>query len=154
MLPRRRSASSFLPALVSSRWPLLSASSTTPTWEFDYAYPLPTDPAYCLRVLDVYNPSGYAWKVEGRSILTDIEAPIKIKYIVQVTDPGEMDAMFRDTLAAYLAQEWAENLAKSNEVQASMRKSFETKLFPARSVDGQEGTPDALITNDWTDARY
>ena len=131
----------------------LSASTTTPTWGYDNAFPLPTEPSYCLRVVEVQNPNDKAWRIEGRTIVTDMGAPLNILYVQRVGDPNEMDSDFRDALSSFLAMNWAERLTKSADVYSMMTQQFNLKIKPARSVDGQEGTP-PVVNYSWIESRF
>ena len=118
-------------------------------------YALPTDP-YCLRVLEMEHPD-FIFKIEndatsGRVLLTD-EATAKILYIARVTDPTLFDAMFVETLTSKLAVDLAYAITGSAQLQAQMEKMYQAKLSEARSVDGQEGFIDELVSNTFTDFR-
>jgi hypothetical protein len=129
----------------------LAATGTAPSWEFDYAYNLPAAPHYCLRVLTVYNPNNMDWRVEGRQILTDLGAPLYIKYIWQVTDPNQWDALFHEIFIAKLAWEWAEALTKDRELCDRLLKEFIGKKMEAEAVDGQEGKTEPMVYGTWVE---
>lgn len=133
----------------------LAQLSSTPAYGYSYQYALPTDP-YCLRVLEM-EYSDYKFKIEnsateGRVLLTD-ESEAKILYIAKVTDPTKFDAMFVDTLTAKLAVDLAYPVTNSVQFQAQMQKLYQLKLSEARSIDGQEGFIDELVSNTFTDFR-
>jgi len=133
----------------------LSQLSTTPLYQYSYQYALPTDP-YCLRVLEM-EYSDYVFKIEhlagtGRVLLTD-EGTAKIIYIARVTDTAQFDSLFIDTLTAKLSVDLAYPVTGSVQLQQNMQKLFESKLREARSVDGQEGFIDDLVSPTFTDFR-
>ena len=68
----------------------LAQNSTAPTWQYTYAFSLPTDP-YCLRVLRVEDLDT-DYKVEGRTIASD-NSTMKIKYVGRITDPNQYDML-------------------------------------------------------------
>ena len=135
----------------------LNQSSTTPTYQFSYAYPLPTDP-YCLRILDFHtgsyssNEVDMDWKVEGREILTD-QATVYIKYIGRVTDPNEYDTLLIETVAARLASDTGYAITGSTTLTNAMWQLYEAKIVEARHADATEGKPDEIIANTWLNAR-
>ena len=99
----------------------------------------------------------YIFKVEnvathGRVLLTD-EGTAKILYIARITDTTLFDAMFVDTLTAKLAVDLAYPVTNSMQVQTNMQKLYQLKLSEARSIDGQEGFIDDLVSNTFTDFR-
>ena len=133
----------------------LAQLSDTPAYGFNYQYALPTDP-FCLRVLEM-EYKDYIFKVEnvathGRVLLTD-EGTAKILYIASITDTTLFDAMFVDTLTAKLAVDLAYPVTNSMQVQTNMQKLYQLKLSEARSIDGQEGFIDDLVSNTFTDFR-
>ena len=133
----------------------LARLSNTPAYGFSYQYALPTDP-YCLRVLEM-EYQDYIFKVEhlagtGRVLLTD-ESTAKILYIGKIIDTAQFDSLFVDTLTAKLALDLAYPITNSVKVQENMFKILQQKLSEARSVDGQEGFIDELVSDTFTDFR-
>jgi len=133
----------------------LAQLSTTPAYEYSYQYALPTDP-YCLRVLSM-EYQDYIFKIEhlsdsGRVLLTN-EGTAKILYIAKVTDTAQFDSLFVNTLTAKLALELSFPVTNSVTLQAQMQKLYQLKLSEARSVDGQEGFIDDLVSDTLTDFR-
>ena len=133
----------------------LAQLSTAPAYQYSYQYSLPTDP-YCLRVLEM-EYQDYIFKVEnsateGRVLLTD-ESTAKILYIARVVDTTQFDAMFVDVLTAKIAADLAYPITNSVKLQEQMYKIFQLKISEARSVDGQEGFIDDLVSDTFTDFR-
>ena len=133
----------------------LTQLSATPAFGFDYQYALPTDP-YCLRVLQM-EFQDYIFKVEnlateGRVLLTN-EDTAKILYIARVSDTAQFDSLFVDTLTAKMALELSFPVTNSVTLQAQMQKLYQLKLSEARSIDGQEGFMDDLVSDTLTDFR-
>jgi hypothetical protein len=133
----------------------LAQLSTTPAYGFAYQYALPTDP-YCLRVLEM-EYQDYIFKIEnlatvGRVLLSD-ESTAKILYVGRITDTALFDSLFVDTLTAHLALKLAYPITNSVTLQAQMQKLYQAKLSEARSVDGQEGFIDDLVSDTFTDFR-
>ena len=133
----------------------LAQLSATPAYGFSYQYALPTDP-YCLRVLEM-EYQDYIFKIEnlatvGRVLLSD-ESTAKILYIGRITDTALFDSLFVDTLTAHLSLKLAYPITNSVTLQAQMQKLYQAKLSEARSVDGQEGFIDDLVSDTFTDFR-
>lgn len=128
----------------------LAANVATPEWGFSYAYNLPTG---CMRLVEVNNDYGYDWRLEGRTIVTDLEPPLKIKYVGTVPE-GEMEATFREALAARLAMEWAEPLSATTSIANSMATLYKNKLQVARAADGQEDRLRTVEVTQFIDARF
>ena len=101
----------------------LAQLSDKPTYGFGFQYALPTNP-FCLRVLEM-----------------------------EETDTNLFDAMFVDVLTAKLAVDLAYPVTSSMAVQKQMQDLFQKKLSEARSIDGQEGFMDDLVSDTFTDFR-
>ena len=132
----------------------LAAITNAPVWEFDHAYLLPSD---LLRLVDVDNPLELVYKVErmaeGKVIVTDIDAPLKIKYTADIEDANAMEPKFREALSARLAMAWAEPLTGVSSKTAELAKIYAAFLKSAKSVDGQEDSPKQTESDAWIDAR-
>jgi|TARA_R100000479_G_scaffold101938_1_gene50761 hypothetical protein len=133
----------------------LTQLSDSPVYGYDYQFALPTDP-YCLRVLAM-EYEDYIFKVEnfstqGRVLLTD-EETAKIIYIARITDTTLFDSLFVDTLITKLASDLAYPVTNSLKVQEQMYRLYQLKLSEARSIDGQEGFIDDLVSDTFTDFR-
>ena len=133
----------------------LTQLSATPAFGFDYQYALPTDP-YCLRVLQM-EFQDYIFKVEnlateGRVLLTN-EDTAKILYIARITDTALFDSLFVDTLTALLAAKLAYPVTNSVNLQTQMQNLYQIKLSEDRSIDGQQGIIDDLVSDTFTDFR-
>ncbi len=131
----------------------LAALAEAPAWGYARQYPLPEgpSPAYCLRVLAIDGEAdlGLAYKIEGRRILTDEDAPLALLYIARLDDPAQFDPLLADAIAARLALDAAYPLAGSVSLAQAMSQAYAEKLAEARQVDSQEGTPDTLVAGDW-----
>jgi hypothetical protein len=130
----------------------LAENTTAPTFEYENAFDLPSD---CLRVLNMEDSdkqTTIVFKIEGRQLVTD-ESTAKIRYIARIVDPNTFDDLFKEALSARLAFELAYPLSESNSLAQTMYQVYLDKLSEARTMDGQEGTPDQIVSREWTDAR-
>lgn len=130
---------------------LLPAETAAPAWGFARQYRLPTDP-YCLRVLRLEDTSA-TWKVEGRKLLTDGAAPLRISYIARIADTMEWDALFAEAFAARLAAAIGKRLSSSARLQKDAWDLYAALIREARSIDAQEGTPEELGDGEFLEAR-
>jgi len=128
----------------------LAAEVDVPLWEFALSYVLPPD---CLRLIAVNNPGDLEWRNEGGRIVTDIAAPLEIKYVALVL-VGSFDATFREALSARLAMEWAEPLAQTTSVSSAMANLYQNKLRVARVADGQEDRQQVIEAVGFIEARF
>lgn len=116
----------------------LAADAVAPSWGRANAFQLPSD---FLRLIEPYpedNTNYLDWIIEGRKILTDFAAPIYIRYIAQVTDPNQMDVLFREALAARMAMEMCEELTQSNTKVANLLIGYKDTIREARRTNAIE----------------
>jgi hypothetical protein len=107
-----------------------------------------------MRLLEVDDPGNFPFRLEGGKILTDLTAPLQIRYVRRVIAADEMDVLFRDALAARLAWEWAESITQTASVSQQMMLFYERKLQTARAADGQEDDHQKLESCSFLDARW
>jgi hypothetical protein len=128
---------------------------TTPTFEWDYQYELPTD---FLRLISVYEDDGTdavddRWVREGNRILTNY-ATCNIRYVKTVTDPSDFDPLFAEVLllrmALKLIPALAGSLTKTDRDQ--IQKELQTIETKARTICSQENNQTGR--NDYNLARY
>lgn len=122
----------------------------TPAWGFTYQHTLPSD---CLRLLEILDIRTDAYELEGNKVLCD-DNLLKIRYIRQVTDPNDYDAMFVDAVASLLAFEMCERLTQSNQKKDALWTEYQENLMKARSVDAQENPVQQFEEDSWIEARY
>lgn len=132
----------------------LAASATAPSWGFSYAYPVPAD---YLKILEVYNPNKYDYKVENQDgvvvIVTDLSAPLQIRYTARVTNVAIMDPLFQQGLSAKCAAEWCKPITGDTALVKSMTELSEFRIRQATSSDSQEDYPQQVGADEWILAR-
>jgi hypothetical protein len=128
----------------------LAANPVAPAFEYGNAFDLPAD---CLLVRSVFEGEAEMWVVENRQILTDMGAPIFIKYTGLVTDTTTFDPLFVETLAARIAADIAVQLSESVSRAQALWQVYQSKLIEARRRDSQEGQPENIPQGSWLDAR-
>lgn len=140
----------------------LAALVSTPDWGFSYEYQLPSD---CLRVLQVgeYFPgasltdyrsaSDAEYQIEGQKILTNIGAPLKIRYVSRVEDTGTWDSAFVEAFACKLAIEVCERLTQSNTKRDMAWREYGDALRSAALADAIENPPEPLADDAWVLSR-
>lgn len=133
----------------------LSASATSPEWEYTYAYVLPSD---YIRLVSVNNPSKYPFQIEvtsdGPVIVTDLSSPLEIKYIAKITNVSYWDSKFCEVMSARFAMEWAEPLTGVSTLKEQMEAEYIKKLRDAKAVDGQEDSVSEIDVSPWISSRW
>ena len=121
----------------------LAQLSTPPVWGFDKAYSLPNDP-FCLSVLDLKEDSKY--RVEGRTLVCNTDTAT-IKYISQITDPGQFDPALVFAIACRIAAEVAFALSQNRSLANDMWNLASQSIEEASGFDGAEvGSEDITAT--------
>ena len=140
----------------------LAASATAPAFEYSLQYPLPVDLLRLDYVGDMFvgldlsdyrNASTSEFKVEGRVLLTDMPAPLNIRYIKRVTDTTIFDPLFDEAFACKLAGEITTTLTQSDSMKEAMGREFAAVLRLAIRTNAVQRAPEALTDETWLLAR-
>jgi hypothetical protein len=141
----------------------LPALSDAPAWGYTLAYQIPSD---CLRVVQVNDiwvipglsdymtgPDAEPFSIEGRKIVTDWSAPLKIRYIKRVEDASQFDALFCEVLACDLAFNACEALTQSNTKKEAAKADLRTAIIEAVRANAIELPPSHLPDDSWIMSR-
>lgn len=140
----------------------LAALSTAPAFGYAYQYQVPpdflrldmVDDRFPDAVMDNYiGAETLDYALEGNLILTDIAAPLKLRYVAQITDPTAWDANFREALACRLAAELAEDLTQSNQKRQLAWQEYDRAIRQAIRSNAIEKLPVAPPDNTWVLSR-
>ena len=140
----------------------LAADTDAPVFGFDYAYTMPAD---CLR-LDFINDAwvwfatGAEWRdfsegaytIDGRKILTDLSAPLQIRYVSRA-DASLFDATFVEALAARLATSLAISITQAESKKQEARADLKMALMDAVRSNAIESPPQQMPDNEWMMSR-
>ena len=135
----------------------LAQSTTAPIFEFDHAYPLPSD---WLRTISVHdNDAGHGTILYRSELIGTQHAIIAssdnvwLRYISRVTDPNMMAPDFRKAFEYALARDMAIALTSSNNLHESMATLAERALNKARSNDALGSFPELRPRGSWANSR-
>ncbi|MEE8206863.1 MAG: hypothetical protein V3T82_07930 [Nitrospinaceae bacterium] len=149
----------------------LAAEAEAPDFGFSTSYLQPTNP-FALRILMVgdepspfFARNGFIpgrgplvapptpnWVVEGRKILTDFGAPLKILYIARV-DEGELDESLAEVVSLRLAAATCFKRTQSRGLTDDIKKELAIALALAKNIDAQESGEINPWRSDFLDAR-
>lgn len=122
-------------------------------------------PANCLRVLEVgdywpgadtsdyRNRSVAEFTIEGGLILTNIAAPLSLRYIQQITNPGLFDSAFAEAFAARLAWETCEAITQSSDKRKLAIQEYKQAIQEATQANALESAPEFKADDSWMMAR-
>lgn len=131
----------------------LAADATPPDWGRQNSFTLPSD-FLCLRPdYPEDNLNCKDWQIEGKKIVTNDAAPLYIRYTYRVTDPNEMDALFREALATKLAIEICEEIAQSNTKKADLKDDYRDIINRARKANAIENVSAEPPEDTWLTVR-
>ncbi len=131
----------------------LAASATAPLFGRSTSYPLPADFVRLLPPDNELNFNTLDWQIEGKNIITNDTAPLEIRYIYDVTDPNEMDSLFREVFAAKLAEVTCEEITQSNAKQATAQASYKDIIAEAKRMNAIEKTSENPPEDSWVTVR-
>jgi hypothetical protein len=120
----------------------------------NFAYELPAD---CLRPLPLTangEPGGVpiSWRQEAGLIYSDRSGPLIIRYVANLTDPNDWDALFTEVLVAALAIKIAHPLTHKAGMIDIARSAYDRALDAAFSANAiQRGG--RLYTASWAQQR-
>lgn len=141
----------------------IPALATAPIGE-QYArkFQLPNE---CLRVIQVgdfdlgsdltdYRSSlTDVFSIEGRELLTNLSAPLFIRFISQVTDANLFDAAFAEAFAARLAYETCEAITQSDSKQQLCERRYNRAIIEGMRANALESPPSYPTDDTWLMAR-
>lgn len=140
----------------------LPALAAAPTFGYKHQYALPpdflridmVDDRYPAAVMDNYIDAEYLeWTIEGNVILTDIGAPLKLRYISQVMEPNSWDSNFREALASRIAMEICEELTQSDTKKQSAANDYKRAITQAVRIGAIEKPSVMPPDNQWIISR-
>lgn len=140
----------------------LAALATAPEFGFNYQYALPADflrldminDEYPAAVMDNYiGAETQEYMVEGNLILTNIQAPLKLRYIARISDPNQWDVNFREMVASRIAMEICEDLTQSDTKKQSAAKDYDRAKKVAIRIGAIEKPPATPPDNTWIISR-
>jgi len=140
----------------------LSALADTPLFDYGYQYQFPSD---CLRItfvgdhyvgVDLTDYRGYEteeFTIEGRKILTDMGAPLNIKYIKRIVDASQFHVCFVEALGGRLAAKLAETFTQSASKREAAERYERRYLLEAIRANAIELPPQKFADDEWVMSR-
>ena len=139
------------------KWAKLAQLSTTPVFEFDNAYALPSD---WIRTVSVHDNDAGAGtlvyregEVDDQGVILHSADELWMRYIYRVTDPNRMAADFRMAFsyALALAIPGVSNLSAGREER--LEKRAVTRLRRAKHSDAMGSAPERRPVGSWITSR-
>jgi len=135
----------------------LAQSSTTPEFEFDYAYPIPSDWIRTKSVTD--NDAGYStilYRMEfvgsQRCIVCSADQ-VYLRYIFNAEDPNKYSADFVRAFELLLGRDLALPITASRTLRADLDAEYKRVISQAKSTDSQGQFPELRPRGSWANSR-
>lgn len=141
----------------------LAADSATPEWGFTKQYQLAGNVVRVIQVDQYYNMADTSdfvnmdtspYRIEGDMILTDIAAPLKVRWIVNDKDVGRYDACFARVLACDLADRISTRVTGSENIKARIKAERTDALKEAVRANALEQPPTSRGDSSWLASRF
>lgn len=145
------------------RWHFAKARATlprlseAPAFEFANQFSLPRDYLSLLRVgqFIVYPRADMSglYSIEGGNILTNLGAPLNIRYIRRISDPNVFDALFAEAFACKLAFEACEAITQSSTKKQTAAQEYQAAIEQAIRINAIERPAQAITDDTWLESR-
>lgn len=141
----------------------LQSPVTDQDWDYAYQYQLPTDFIRLIQVNDYSEPLGFnpgrtsedaPYQIEGDKIYTNYPAPLKIRYIADITDPTKFDSIFVEAFATQIAYECCETITQDNALKAGLGQELRQWLIEAMKMNSVENPTEGVHDGSWLLSRY
>ena len=122
-----------------------------PPFDWNFQFTLPPD---YIRTLSVgeYGAED-SFKIEGGKLLSNTD-PCLLRYVARNESPASWDDLLVRAVQLAMAAAMAYPITQSSALRDSMRQEFAQVLRMARSVDGQDETPEILGDSPLLQSRF
>jgi len=136
----------------------LPAVSPAPAWGYNNAFQLPADFLRLVQVNDTFAVPGLtdyrdqddsSYVIENNQILAVFNAPLKIRYIQNVTESGRFDPLFVEVMASKLAYEGAEEITQSLSKKNQAGQDYKDAVQLATRTGAVERIPQGFPDDSW-----
>lgn len=115
-----------------------------------YSYNLPAD---AVRLIEVFGAARRTYQVEGRCVLADVRAPLRIRYIADLVEPAEWDDLFARAFGARIGHAIADRITGDRGRRADAWQLYQQILREAKRVDARENPQVQWEPTGWERAR-
>lgn len=146
-----------------ARAALPALASVPVSGPYNQQFQLPADWLRTLEVGDSYpgsdlsdyrsGPTTDDYSQEGNLILSNLSAPLSLRYIRDVADPTQFDATFCDAFSCILAYQSCFRLTQSTSQQAACKDAYKEAIKDAIRANALETTPTVQADDTWVTTR-
>lgn len=140
----------------------LAALAAAPDSDYERKFQVPND---FLRLIeggdiaslpdlsDYRSAESALYSLEGREILTNLSAPLAIRYVAQITDTAIFDSAFSEALASRLAFECCKRITGNENEKAGCWEDYKNAIREAVRANALELAPQSQADDTWVIAR-
>lgn len=141
----------------------IAADSAAPSWGFALQYTIAGDVVRVVQVdqywhgptlSDLIGADSAPYRVERDKILTDITAPLKVRWVVNSVDVGLWDPCFAKVMACDLADRVSTRITGSENIKARIKEERRVALLEATSANALEQPPSNIGDDTWMTTRF
>ena len=146
-----------------ARASLPALASVPASGPYTQQFDLPSDYLRYMSIGDSYpgsdlsdyrsGPTTDDFQIEGGMVLSNLSAPLSIRYIRRVTDATQWDPCFCDTVSARLAFQACYRITQSNALQKTCQEAYQQALFEAMKANALETPPEVEADDTWVTTR-
>lgn len=128
----------------------IAKDATDPAFGWDHRYLMPGDMLRLLplRSRGVFEGKMMPHEIEDGYILTDLDTPIKVRYIYRNESYGSWSPTAIMTFARYLAKTFAHAITGKASMAEMQSRMFTEELRMAKRMDGMQGMSERADTTD------
>lgn len=134
---------------------ILSQDATDPAFQWANQFILPTDFSRLKAVFEDNNTrsqtTGQSFVIEGQRLLTN-DTAVSIRYVKEVTDPGQFDSLFVEVLVLTLAIKMVMPLSQNKVLRRDLQDELKPLMSQVRTIDRQE-TNTIRTAISWNESR-
>jgi hypothetical protein len=139
----------------------LARLTEVPTFEFDYAYGLPSDWLRTDKVSPDIEGTGFmVYRIEivgstgnEQKVLVASEEDVYLRYVASITDPNFWNGDFKEGFTLLLASQLAMPLASSRTLREDLLAESKRVIGRAKSADSMGSTPVQRPRGSWVTRR-
>lgn len=142
----------------------LPALATVPvSGPYNQQFELPSDNLRVIQIGDSYpgsdlsdyrsGPTTDDYSIEGGMVLSNLSAPLSIRYVRSITDTTQWDASFCNSMAAQLAYMSCFRITQSVSQQKACLDAYKDAIRDAVRANALETTPTVVADDTWVTTR-
>lgn len=145
------------------RGALPALASVPASGPYNQQFELPSDNLRVLEIGDSYpgsdlsdyrsGPTSDDYSIEGGMVLSNLSAPLSIRYIRQITDTTQWDAAFCNAMSAQLAYMSCFRITQSLGQQKNCVEAYSQAIKDAVRANALETTPTVQADDTWVTTR-